>query len=97
MKILAIPAVLALVAVAGCNTVEQDRALIGGGLGAATGAVIGAATGGGAGAAVAGAAIGGVAGAAVGAATAPRGYCHAQDNSGRYLYKANGKPIFVRC
>lgn len=97
MKILAVPVVVALMAVAGCNTVEQDRALVGGGLGAATGAVIGAATGGGAGAAVAGAAIGGVTGAAIGAATAPRGYCHATDARGRYLYKPNGEPVFVRC
>jgi len=97
MKILAVPAVLALVAMAGCNTVEQDRALVGGGLGAATGAVIGAATGGGVGAAVAGAAIGGVGGAAIGAATAPRGYCHAVNRNGRPRYDANGNPIFVRC
>jgi hypothetical protein len=97
MKILAIPAVLALVAVAGCNTVEQDRALVGGGLGAATGAVIGAATGGGAGAAVAGAAIGGVAGAAIGAATAPRGYCRAVNRNGRPRFDANGNPLWVPC
>jgi len=90
-------ALVALLGVAGCTQNQQDRALVGGGLGAATGAVIGAAAGGSAGAAVAGAAIGGVTGAAIGAATAPRGYCHATDSRGRLLYKSNGKPLWVRC
>lgn len=97
MKAFIIPGVAALLAVAGCTQQEQDRALVGGGLGAATGAIIGAAAGGDVGSAVAGAAIGGVTGAAIGAATAPKGYCHATDARGRYLYKANGKPVFVRC
>ena len=97
MKKILASAVLAALALAGCTQAESDRALIGGGLGAATGAVIGAAAGGTAGAAVAGAAIGGVTGAAIGAATAPKGYCHATDGRGNYLYKQNGKPVFVRC
>jgi uncharacterized protein YcfJ len=68
---------------AGCQSDSQrDRALVGGGLGAATGAVIGAATGGGAGAAVAGAAIGAVGGGVVGAATTPKN-CTAYDQYGR--------------
>lgn len=87
----------ALFLVAGCTQQQQDRALVGGGLGAATGAVIGGVAGGDAGSAVAGAAIGGVTGAAIGAATAPRGYCHATDSRGRYVYKNNGKPVWVRC
>lgn len=97
MKTFIIPGVVALLAVGGCTQQEQDRALVGGGLGAATGAIIGAAAGGDVGSAVAGAAIGGVAGATIGAATAPRGYCHATDARGRYLYRSNGKPVFVRC
>lgn len=97
LKPLVATTVVALLAVAGCTQEQEDRALIGGGLGAATGAVIGAAAGGNVGSAVAGAAIGGVTGAAVGAATAPRGYCQATDSRGRLLYKQNGKPIWVRC
>ncbi|MEP3046075.1 MAG: glycine zipper domain-containing protein [Roseibium sp.] len=74
---------------AGCQSDSQrDRALVGGGLGAATGAVIGAATGGGAGAALAGAAIGGVGGAVVGSATTPKN-CVAYDQ--------NGNPYRVVC
>ncbi|MBA5777745.1 bacteriocin [Stappia sp. F7233] len=73
---------------AGCQSDSQrDRALVGGGLGAATGAVIGAATGHGAGAAVAGAAIGAVAGGVVGAATTPKN-CVARDRYGRRYYVA---------
>ncbi|ADZ69864.1 glycine zipper domain-containing protein [Polymorphum gilvum] len=88
MKKLAILAAVALLA-AGCQADSQrDRALVGGGLGAATGAAIGAATGHGAGAALAGAAIGGASGAIVGAATTPRN-CVAYD---RY-----GNPYRVAC
>lgn len=86
-KILFVAATAALLA--GCQSSSQtDRALVGGGLGAATGAVIGAATGGGAGAALAGAAIGGAGGAVVGAATAPKN-CVAYDQ--------NGNPYRVVC
>jgi uncharacterized protein YcfJ len=68
--------------VAGCQSDSQrDRALVGGGLGAATGAIIGAAAGNGAGPALAGAAIGAAGGAIVGAATAPKN-CVAYDRYG---------------
>jgi len=77
-----IAAAAAALFLAGCQSDSQrDRALVGGGLGAATGAVIGAATGGGAGAAVAGAAIGAVGGGVIGAATAPKN-CIAYDRYG---------------
>ncbi|WP_281929569.1 hypothetical protein [Roseibium album] len=57
---------------AGCSSSRQtDRALIGGGLGLATGAVVGAAVGAGAAPVLAGAAIGAGAGAVIGAATTP--------------------------
>ena len=75
--------------VAGCqSSSQQDRALVGGGLGAATGAVIGAAAGNGAGPALVGAAIGAAGGAAIGAATAPKD-CIAYDR--------NGNPFRVVC
>ncbi len=80
-KILFVSAAALLLA--GCQSSSQsDRALVGGGLGAATGAAIGAATGGGVGAALAGAAIGGIGGGVVGAATAPKN-CIATDPYGR--------------
>jgi len=60
---------------------QRDRALVGGGLGAATGAAIGAAAGGDVGSALAGAAIGGVGGAVVGSATTPKN-CVAYDQYG---------------
>ncbi len=68
---------------AGCQSSSQgDRALVGGGLGAATGANIGAATGNGVGGALVGAAIGGAGGAMIGSATAPKN-CTAYDQYGR--------------
>ncbi|MEJ8474777.1 glycine zipper domain-containing protein [Roseibium algae] len=74
---------------AGCQSDSQkDRALVGGGLGAATGAVIGAATGNGVGGALVGAAIGGAGGAIVGSATTPKN-CVAYDK--------NGQPFRVVC
>ncbi|MTI19213.1 bacteriocin [Rhodobacteraceae bacterium RKSG542] len=74
-----------LLTVAACNSNNpSDRALVGGGLGAATGAAIGAATGD-VGGAVAGAAIGGVAGGLLGAATTPR-RCVGYDRYGRAYY-----------
>ncbi len=76
-------------ALAGCQSDSQrDRALVGGGLGAATGAAIGAAAGGDAGSAIAGALIGGAGGAIVGSATTPKN-CVAYD---RY-----GNPYRVAC
>lgn len=74
---------------AGCQSDSQrDRALVGGGLGAATGAVIGAAAGNGVGPALAGAAIGAAGGAIIGSATTPKN-CVAYD---RY-----GNPYRVAC
>ncbi|MEP3046074.1 MAG: glycine zipper domain-containing protein [Roseibium sp.] len=68
---------------AGCQSDSQrDRALVGGGLGAATGAAIGAAAGGDVGSALVGAAIGGAGGAIVGSATTPKN-CVAYDQNGR--------------
>ncbi|WP_305983893.1 lipoprotein [Roseibium sp. MMSF_3544] len=86
-KLLFVAAAAALLA--GCSSDSQtDRALVGGGLGAATGAIIGAAAGNGVGPALAGAAIGGAGGAIVGAATTPKN-CVAYD---RY-----GNPYRVAC
>lgn len=79
------------VTLAGCATntdSQRDRMLIGGGLGAATGAVIGAAAGTTAGAALAGAAIGAVGGGLIGVVTTPRN-CIARDQ--------DGTPYNVRC
>ncbi|MCC4243139.1 glycine zipper domain-containing protein [Stappia indica] len=61
---------------------QRDRALVGGGLGAATGAVIGAAATGDVGGALVGGVIGGVGGAMVGSATTPKN-CIARDRYGR--------------
>jgi uncharacterized protein YcfJ len=82
MKKVVLVSAAALLLAACQSDSQRDRALVGGGLGAATGAVIGAATGGGAGAALAGAAIGAVGGGVVGAATAPKN-CVATDRYGR--------------
>lgn len=80
---------IAGLALAGCSSSSTtDRALVGGGLGAATGAVVGAAAAGTAGGALAGAAIGGAGGALIGAGTAPKD-CVA--------YDAAGRPFAVRC
>ncbi|MEC9472968.1 MAG: bacteriocin [Pseudomonadota bacterium] len=74
---------------AGCQSDSQrDRALVGGGLGAATGGVFGAAAGNGVGPALAGAAIGAAGGAIIGSATTPKN-CVAYD---RY-----GNPYRVAC
>lgn len=75
-------------ALAGCQTLAQERAATGALLGGAAGAAIGGAAGGSAGSALAGGAIGAVTGGAIGAATAPRG-CYVRD---RY-----GRPLRVRC
>ncbi|WP_349357615.1 glycine zipper domain-containing protein [Stappia sp.] len=73
----------ALLLVACQSDSQRDRALVGGGLGAATGAVIGSAIdGGGVGGALVGAAVGGVGGAMVGSATTPKN-CIATDRYGR--------------
>jgi uncharacterized membrane protein len=61
---------------------QRDRALVGGGLGAATGAIIGGAATGDVGGALVGGVIGGVGGAMVGSATTPKN-CIARDRYGR--------------
>jgi len=77
----------AALALAGCQTAQQDRALGGAAIGGATGAVIGGVAGGSVGSAVAGGVIGAAAGGLIGAATAPR-YCYADTRYG---------PRRVRC
>ena len=88
-------AVLSLVALAAtaCNT-PQERALGGGAIGAAGGALVGQAIGGNTGSTLAGAAIGGVAGAMIGAGTAP-GECRFQrlDSHSRPMHDRYGRPI----
>jgi uncharacterized protein YcfJ len=70
-------------ALAGCQTVQQDRALTGAVIGGAAGTAIGAASGGTVGSAVAGGAIGAAAGGVIGAATAPSEPCYVRTRSGR--------------
>jgi hypothetical protein len=72
-RILALSAVLAAaLAVSACETPQQQNALVGGALGAGTGALIGSAvSGGSAGGALAGAAIGAGSGALIGSAATP--------------------------
>ncbi len=65
---LSISAVAAILALSACGTSTSDRALSGGGLGAAAGGALGAVTGG---SILGGALIGGAAGAAAGALTKP--------------------------
>lgn len=92
-RFVAFGAVLATLALAGCNT-PQERAVAGGAIGAGTGALLGQAIGGNTGATVAGAVFGGLAGAMIGAGTAP-GECryHQYDNRGRPMYDRNGRPV----
>ena len=73
----------AALSLAGCQTVQQDRALTGAVIGGAAGTVIGAAAGGTTGSAVAGGLIGATAGGLIGASTAPSGRCYARTRSGR--------------
>jgi osmotically inducible lipoprotein OsmB len=67
MKKLPIVGMLVVLSLSACGTQPSDRALSGGGIGAAGGAVIGALGG----APLAGALVGGAAGAAAGALTSP--------------------------
>ena len=65
----------AAVSLSACETPQQQNALVGGALGAGTGALIGSAvSGGSAGGALAGAAIGAGSGALIGSAATPPGY-----------------------
>ena len=82
MKSIVVCAAMGL-ALAGCSEYSQgDRALVGGGLGAATGAVIGGAAGRGAGGAIVGGVLGGATGAIIGGATTPKA-CFDRDAYGR--------------
>ena len=84
----------AAVSVSACETPQQQNALVGGALGAGTGALIGSAvSGGSAGGALAGAAIGAGSGALIGsAATPPGGYYGGPPPGGYY-----GAPPPRRC
>ncbi len=75
-KILTLSVALgAAVSLSACETPQQQNALVGGALGAGTGALIGSAvSGGSAGGALAGAAIGAGSGALIGSAATPPGY-----------------------
>lgn len=76
LGVMSLPLVLA---VAACGETPGERALTGGAIGAAGGAVVGASTGIGV---VPGAVVGGLGGAAIGAATTPR--CDYYNNYCRY-------------
>jgi hypothetical protein len=79
-------------AAAACGTTPGDRALSGGAIGAAAGAVIGNNT---TGHPATGAAIGGLAGAAIGGATAPRNDGVASDiNRRQYYDQRSGRYYF---
>lgn len=72
MRKLLLAAVLAA-GLAGCNSNDPaDRALVGGALGAGTGAVVAAATGANTGGVLLGTGLGAIGGSVLGAATAPR-------------------------
>jgi hypothetical protein len=86
-KKVAVVTLLAL-ALAGCQTAREDRALGGALIGGGTGALIGGLAGGSAGAAVAGGVIGAAAGAIIADATRP-GYC--------YYYDKYRRKHYVRC
>ncbi len=67
----------------GCQSDSQtDRALVGGGLGAATGALVGGVATGDVGGAVVGGVVGGAGGAIIGSATTPKN-CISTDRYGR--------------
>lgn len=87
---------VAALALSGCTTgsAQGDRALVGGGIGAATGALIGGLATGTGGGALAGAAIGGAGGALIGAATTPR--CQVY-RYGRPVFYKSGRPATRPC
>ena len=80
---------VAALALGGCQTVQEDRALTGALIGGAAGAAIGGVAGRSASAAIAGGAVGAVAGGIIGASTAPKGPC--------YVRTASGKMQQVKC
>lgn len=71
-----IATITAALALAGCQTVQQDHALTGAVIGGVAGTAIGAAAGHSVGGAVAGGLIGATAGGLIGAATAPAEPCY---------------------
>ena len=73
----------AALALGGCQTVQQERALTGAVIGGATGAVVGGLASGSSRGAVAGGVIGAAAGGIIGAATTPRGPCYVRTASGK--------------
>lgn len=75
--------VAAALTLAGCQTVQQDRALQGAVIGGVAGTVIGAVAGHSVGGAVAGGLIGATAGGLIGASTAPSEPCYVRTRSGR--------------
>ncbi len=75
--------IAAALALAGCQTDQQDRALTGAAIGGVAGTAIGAVAGHSVGGAVAGGLIGAGTGALIGAATAP-GYCYRWHHHHRY-------------
>ncbi len=91
MRILTVSLALAAgLSVAGCQTPQQQNALVGGALGAGAGALVGSAvSGGSAGGALAGAAIGAGSGALIGAAATPppAGRC------AQWAYDYNGNRV----
>lgn len=74
---------VAALALGGCQTVQEERALTGALVGGVAGAAIGGVAGKSAGAAVAGGLIGAAAGGIIGGATAPRGPCYVRTSSGK--------------
>jgi hypothetical protein len=93
-RILAISAAIAAaLGVSACQTPQQQNALVGGALGAGTGALIGSAvSGGSAGGALAGAAIGAGSGALIGSAATPQPTYYGGPQQGYY-----GGPPPGRC
>ncbi len=85
-------ALAAAVSVSACETPQQNNALVGGALGAGTGALIGSAVSGGhAGSTIAGAALGAGTGAVIGAAATPQ----PQGRCARFGYDYNGNRVCV--
>jgi len=74
---------VAALALAGCQTVAQERAAGGALIGGVAGTAIGAAASNSVGGAVAGGVLGAAAGGIIGAATAPREPCYVRTRSGR--------------
>jgi hypothetical protein len=96
-RVLALPLALTVgLSVSACETPQQQNALVGGALGAGTGALIGSAvSGGSAGGALAGAAIGAGSGALIGSAATPQpGYYDGPPRRcAQWAYDYNGNRV----